>query len=208
MNNNSTPRTAHITRLFRTATPEQIAAGLDWYRDAHTFATDIAERYSVPLSVAAGVIAAVSPLQSWGANKKLAERIIAAGGLKTGYLKTGLSKADKILAGGDAATILNGEKITAFYFSILSAGQSDTVCIDRHSWSLAVNHRYSESTGDTIPSLKGKRYALAADAHRRAAVILSKEYGQAISAVQVQAVCWTLWRLKFWSVGAFDGLDD
>lgn len=199
-----TPNVRNITRLFRTATTAQIVAGTEWYADAHAFATKLADTYNVPLTVAAGVLAAVSPLQSWGANKALAERIVAAGGLDSGYLTVGLDKAKRILKGADVLTVLNGEKISNFYLSIVSQG-AEGVCIDRHSWSLSVNHRYAEGN---IPSLKGKRYAAAADAHRRAAVILSKEYGIPLSAAQIQAVCWTLWRNKFWSVGAFDGLDN
>mgnify|MGYP000101820704 CR=1 FL=1 len=198
-----TPNVRHITRLFRTATPEQIADGLSWYADAHDFATKLAERYNVPVHVAAGVIAAVSPLNSWGANKKLARRILAAGGLTSGYMRDGLNKATRILAGGSPLDVLSGDKVRAFYQSIVAAGKSDAVCIDRHAWSLAVNHRYVDGT---IPNLKGKRYALAVAAYQRAAVILSAEYGIPISPAQVQSVTWVLWRAKFWNVGAFDGL--
>jgi hypothetical protein len=198
-----TPSTRNITKLFRTATLDEIKAGLDWYTEALATAQLLAVKYNVPVSVAAGVIAAVSPLNSWGSNKVLADKILAAGGLTEGYLTVGLNKATAIIKGGDPPIVLGGEKTTAFYLSIISGGLSDAVCIDRHSWSLSVNIRYAEGA---IPSLKGRRYRLAADAHRRAARILSKEYGMPISPAQCQAVCWGLWRRLWWSEGAFDGL--
>jgi len=201
MSDTRTPTTRNVTRLFRTATPEQIEAGADWYKDAHEIASALAAKNGVTVAIAAGVLAAVSPLQSWGANVNLASRILAAGGLTAGYLSVGLGKADRILAGEDILTVLNGDKIQNFFLGILTAGEQG-VCIDRHAWSLAVNHRYSEGN---IPSLKGKRYGAAVAAYTRAAAILSKEYGTPLTPAQVQAVTWTLWRNKFWSVGAFDG---
>jgi len=198
------PTTRNVTRLFRTATAEQIEAGADWYKDAHEIAAALAAKNGVTLAIAAGVLAAVSPLNSWGSNVNLAGRILAAGGLSAGYLSVGLAKADRILAGDDILTTLNGDKIQNFFLGILTAGEQG-VCIDRHAWSLAVNHRYSEGL---IPTLKGKRYAAAVQAYTRAAAILSKEYGTPFTPAQVQAVTWTLWRNKFWSAGAFDKHDD
>jgi hypothetical protein len=201
MSDTLTPSVRNITKLFRTATPEQIAVGADWYRDAHEIATALAVKNGTTVAIAAGVLAAVSPLQSWGANVNLAARILSTpGGLTAGYLGVGLAKARKILAGEDILATLNGNKIQNFYLGILTAGEAG-VCIDRHAWSLAVNHRYSEGN---IPSLSGKRYGAAVAAYTRAAVILSKEYGMALTPAQVQSVTWTLWRNKFWAVGAFD----
>lgn len=205
MTDTFTPSVRNITRLFRTATPEQIQSGADWYADAHRIAVGFSPLYSVTYEQAAGVIAATSPLQSWGANVNLAARILEANALgetlRSGYLSVGLDKAARILAGEDIETVLNGDKITNFYRGILTSGR-EGVCIDRHSWSLAVNHRYPEGT---IPNLKGKRYALAVEAHVKAAKILSKEYNMEITPAQTQAVCWILWRRLWWSEGAFDG---
>jgi hypothetical protein len=198
---NHTPSTRNVTRLFRTATAEDMATGAAWYAEANSYAHALAECYGVSVQQAAGVIAAVSPLQSWGANKALAARILDTRNFSSGYLGAGLRKAERILAGEDVATVLNGLKITNFYLGILTAG-AEGVCIDRHAWSLAVNHRYE---GGHIPSLSPKRYAAAVDAYVRAARILSREYGQAITPAQVQSVTWTLWRRKFWADGAFDG---
>lgn len=195
------PLTRNITRLFREATPEQIIAGADWYTDAHNVADALAVRYGVTLEVAAGVLAALSPLQSWGANVNLAARFLAAGGLTEGYLGVGLAKARAILAGADIVATLKGSKIVNFYLSIVTKGL-EGVAVDRHAWSLAVNTRYSGE--DTFPTITGKRYAATVSVYTRAAEILSKEYGMTLTPAQIQSVTWVLWRNKFWAEGAFD----
>lgn len=194
--------TDNVIQVYREATPEQVAEGLAWYDEAHSLAQDFAETYGITLEVAAGVIAALSPMNSWGVNKNLAAKFLEAGGLDKGYLSTGLSKARQILAGGDIEPILfgtRGSKVLAFYHGILTAGQTESVCIDRHAYDIVVNHRHSD-THDPRPSVTGKRYAEAAEKYREAAARLGT-----MSAAQVQAVTWVTWRDKYWAKGAFNG---
>jgi hypothetical protein len=195
----SIPTTRNVTRVFRTATAAEIAAGADWYRDAHTIAQGMASAYGVTPEIAAGVLAALSPLNSWGANVNLAHRFLAAGGLDAGYLSMGLDKARRILAGEDPVKTLNGLKTVNFYRSILSAG-AQGVCIDRHAYSIAHNTRTVD-----VPSLGAKRYAEIAACYVKAARILSRELGETITPAQVQSVTWVLWRRRYWAEGAFDG---
>lgn len=195
------PSTRNVTRIFREATPEQIEAGIDWYADARRIAGVFAEQYDVSVEVAAGVIAALSPLNSWGNNINLAGRFLAAGGLDAGYLRANLSKARMILAGAAIKPTLSGLKTQNFFDSIVSAG-ADGVCIDRHAYCLAVNDR---SVSNDVPSLSPKRYAEVVECYVKAARILSRELGQDITPAVVQSVTWTVWRQKFWSAGAFDG---
>lgn len=194
------PHTRNVTRLFRTATPDEIAAGAAWYADAREIADSMSRSYGVTPEVAAGVIAALSPLQSWGANVNLAHRFLAAGGLSSGYLSGGLAKARKILAGADAVSTLNGLKTINFYQSIVSAGR-EGVCIDRHAYKIAVGAR---GVAGDIPKLGAARYQSIVDAYVRASKILSKEYDEEFTPAQVQSVTWTLWRRMHWSEGAWD----
>lgn len=196
-----TPSTRNVTRVFREASPEQIQAGMDWYADARRIAGVYAERYGVTVEVAAGVIAALSPLNSWGANLNLAARFLDAGGLDAGYLKANLAKARAIYAGADVESTLSGLKVTNFYRSIVSAGAKG-VCVDRHAYCLATNDRASSND---VPSLSAKRYAELSECYVRAAKILSRELEQTITPAVVQSVTWTVWRNKWWSAGAFDG---
>ena len=196
-----TPSVRNITSLFRLADADAIAEGAAWYARARGIAEDYAAQYGVTVEIAAGIIAATSPMNGWGANVALAGRFLAAGGLDAGYLKAQLAKARAILAGADPVATLSGLKTQNFYRGIVSAG-ADGVCIDRHAYCLAVNDR---SVSNSMPKLTAKQYAEVADCYRRAAVILSREYGQTFHPAQVQSVTWTLWRRMWWSEGAFDG---
>lgn len=195
------PSTRNVTRIFRQATPEQIQAGMDWYADARRIADTFADRYSTTPEIAAGVIAALSPLNSWGNNINLASRFLEAGGLDAGYLKANLAKARRILAGAPIEETLSGLKVVNFYRSIISAG-AEGVTVDRHAYCLATNDRSATSA---VPSLSAKRYAELAECFVRAAKILSKELDQPISPAVTQAVTWKIWRDKWWAPGAFDG---
>lgn len=194
------PQTRNITRLFREASISDIESGMQWYQDAYNVADALATKYGYDVPTVAGVIAALSPLQSWGANVNLAARFLEAGGLTSGYLSEGLRKAQRILDGADPLAILTSSKVSNFYRSIVSAGM-DGVCIDRHAYSLSVATRYA---GGGIPTLTPKRYAQVAECYVRAARILSKEYELSISPAQVQSITWVLWRRKFWSADAFN----
>ena len=200
--NKNTPHTRHITAVFRSATAEQIASALDWYADAHAVANALAVKNGLTLDASAGIIAALSPMQSWGANVNLAARFMSTpGGLTSGYLGANLEKARRIMAGADAASILTSPKVGAFFAGILSAGMTDIVCVDRHAYDIAVNRRLND---DTRPKMTRGQYAAIADMYKRAACILSRETEQTMSAAQVQAVCWVVWRARYWAPGAFD----
>lgn len=187
--------TRNITRLFRSASPERLARGLAWYGDAREVATALAVKNDVSVATASGVIAALSPLNSWGANVNLAARLLASGGLTEGYLKVGLAKANAILAGSDPLDVLRSDKVRNFYLCIESGGDTGAVCVDRHAYSLAVDVRFE---GETMPSLSAGRYAAVSAAYGRAAARLD------VSAARVQAVTWLEWRARFWADGAFD----
>jgi hypothetical protein len=193
------PKTRNITMLFRQATAAEIEEGAQWYRDAYEIAGALAVKNGTTVEVAAGIIAALSPLQSWGANVNLAARFMAAGGLSEGYLKNGLAKANQILKGAQVLNVLSGLKVRNFYLGIASQGTLG-VCLDRHSWSVACGYRF----GNFMPTLTPKRYAAGVEAYTRAARILSKEYGEEFTPAQVQAVTWKLYRRMYWSDGAFD----
>jgi hypothetical protein len=51
------------------ATPDDIEAGLSWYRDAMEYAKYLSVEFNVSRKVAAGVISALSPNNKWERNK-------------------------------------------------------------------------------------------------------------------------------------------
>lgn len=192
--------TRNITSVFRSADAELIAEGIAWYSDARLIADALAAKHSLPVHVTAGVLAALSPLNSWGNNVNLAARMLASGGtLDRGYLSANLAKARRIMAEG-TIDALGGLKVNNFYLSIISGG-AEGVTIDRHAYCLAHNDR---SVSNDVPKLSPKRYAEIADKYKRAALILSREYGMPLSPAVVQAVTWVVWRRRYWGAGAFD----
>jgi hypothetical protein len=196
------PLTRHITAVFRTATQAQIAGALDWYADAHEIAQALAVKNGVSIETSAGVIAALSPMMSWGSNVSLAARFLATpGGLTSGYLGLGLAKARAIVGGATPQTILTSDKIGAFYAGIVSAGHTNIVTVDRHAWDIATNTRHTDATR---PKLSSKRYAAAAECYVSAARIISREIGTPLYAAQLQGIVWVTWRNRYYVVGAFD----
>lgn len=192
--------TRNITAVFRSADADLIAEGIAWYENARLVAEALAAKNAVPVHVAAGVLAALSPLNSWGNNVNLAARMLASGGtLDRGYLSANLAKARRIMAEGNLSA-LGGLKVNNFYLSIISGG-AEGVTIDRHAYCIAVNDR---SVTNKIPSLTPKRYAEIVERYQRAALILSREYGMPLSPAVVQAVTWVVWRRRYWGAGAFD----
>ncbi|URP22102.1 hypothetical protein SEA_BIG4_344 [Microbacterium phage Big4] len=192
--------TRNITAVFRSADAALIEEGIAWYSDAKLIAEAFAAKHDVSLVVSAGVLAALSPLNSWGNNVNLAARMLASKGtLDSGYLKANLAKARRIMAEGTTEA-LGGLKVNNFYASIVSGG-AEGVTIDRHAWCIAHNDR---SKSNNIPSLSPKRYAEIAECYTRAARILSREYGMPLSPAVVQAVTWVVWRRRYWGAGAFD----
>lgn len=197
-----TPNVQHITRLFRKAPHEDIVKGARWYEEAHAIATTFAERYSLSVEQVAGVLAAISPMQSWASNVKLGERILAGRGELTegAGLRTNTAKANRIIKGEAPLDVLGGDKVRNFYLSILTKG-AEGITIDRHAYDLACNTRHNEGER---PQLKGARYAEYQGVYSRAAEILSFELAMPLTAGQVQSVTWELWRSKHWAKGAFD----
>lgn len=185
----------NILAVWESATVEQREIGMGWYQDAQGICEDFAKVHGVTPEVAAGVFAALSPQNGYGANIALARRFLASGGtMTTGYLSVGLDKAREIYAGGDIETILKGRvgfKTLNFFASIVSGGQ-DGVCIDRHAACLAWGERRK-----TV-ALTERQYQEMVDAYTLAAWTVG------ITPAEMQAVTWVVWRNRYWSKGAFD----
>jgi len=186
----------NILAVYKSASAEQIAQGMEWYSVANSTANAFAQQSGYSLDQCAAVIAAVSPNNGWGANKRLAGKVIDAKGTKRdGYFKANLDKANRILAGEAIEEVLTSQKVGAFYAGIATNGMTDVVCVDRHAYCIAINDR---SVTNSV-SLTPKRFNLVADAYREAAELIG------ITGAQVQAITWVVWRQRYWAEGAFDG---
>lgn len=182
------PVAENILAVYRQATVAELAEGLDWYSDAHKLACTLSPEDP---REAAGVIAALSPMMPWDRNQALAVRAYADNRTASGALGGSVAKANRILNGESPEKVLGGKKVRAFY-GIIADPSSDAVCVDRHAFDIAVGQVTNNESRQAL-SRKGI-YEAFADAYVSASKTLSEETGMDISASQVQAVTWTVWR--------------
>lgn len=180
---NTIPTPEAIVSLFNQIDLADVSAGVEWYAEAYGIACDYAERFGITADQAAGIIAALSPMNSWDKNVKDAERFLATG--VRVHTDANMRKCERILAGEDVHTVLNADKTQNFWLGIVSQG-AQGVCIDRHAIDIALGVRHTEASRPTL----GKRlYRAAAEAYRAAADMLNAE-GANITPAEVQSVTW------------------
>lgn len=183
MTDTLSPSAANVLAVYNSADAESIREGLSWYLDAYNFARILDS--SNP-SRAAGVIAAMSPMMGWEMNKRVAEKIYAQGNAKGCGLKRNCEKAERIFNGEDPLDVLSGDKVRAFYRTILSPAGLIEPVIDRHAFDIAVG-QVTDDKARGILSRKGM-YNLFANVYIEAATIAG------ISSSQMQAITWVAWR--------------
>jgi len=182
----------NIRKVYATATPEEITAGLAWYNVAHLFCIGLAEEYDTDLDTAAGVVAAISPRLSWNLNLAYAERIFATGDAPLLGLSKG--KALAILGGQTVGSVLqapkgkptSGQKVRAFYDNIRFTDDSTAVTIDRHAYDIAAGLEGSDATRKVLDRVGV--YEEVANLYREVAAELD------ILPHQLQAITWIAWR--------------
>jgi len=158
---------------YRDADEETAQLGSAWYRRSRVVARSLARANGVHLSVAAGVLAAISPRLRWSSNVACADALLA-GRPVTGVFSANLRKADRILAGERPMSVLGGDKVRAFYRAIM--GDPNAVVLD--VWMM-------RAAGWAKASLTPSEYANLADALTAAAV------REGVDPADFQAVVWT-----------------
>lgn len=190
------PATRNVTRIYRAATDDQMAKGVEWYARARRIAVEVD-----PADPARGaaVLALTSPLTPWSRNVWLtreAYRLHASGadvGALLPTLKGNARKVARVLHGEDPAHVVSGLKVSAFWRTIADPTHPSAVVVDRHAHDIAVGRVTDDETrGRTLAT--PKRYASFCEVYTRAAHILSRETGSLILPSTVQAVTWTVWR--------------
>ena len=189
--------TKNILDVYNNATAQEDRDGLAWYRQAKEAAQVIADATELPLHIVVGVVSALSPTNNWNQNLKDASLFCEAfvdGGyfedVKASTYKSMWRKAWSILIAGadgadahDVAAILNGPKITDFFWCIM--GDESQCVIDGHAWGIAYADR---RVMQEVPSIGKKLRAEIKAAYADAA----KQSG--IAAYQMQAITWVAWR--------------
>lgn len=179
--------TRNIVRTYLATDEATRAEGAAWYREAHALATELDP---ADPARAAGVIAALSPRQSWTANVNGARRLYATG--TAGGLVSNVVKAQRIALGAAPLDVLGGSKVRAFYSCIVTTGRTDQVCVDMHAHDIALGMVTDDATRTRNLSRAGG-YDAIADSYRSAARILRKR-GHDVTPATVQATTWVAWR--------------
>jgi hypothetical protein len=181
-----TPTVSNVLAVYSGASAHSLREGLSWYLDAHNVSSALAGQYGVSVVHVAGIIAALSPMNGWENNKRKAAQLLAQGNGDGCGLRTNVAKAERIFAGADPLDVLRGDKVTAFYRTILDPfGDIDPV-IDRHAFDIAVGERTDEKRRGIL-GRKGV-YSTFANVYRDAAKVAG------IGSAQMQAVTWVAWR--------------
>lgn len=174
----------NITSRFKSATKEQRAEGVDWYKRANDIAFELGKG---DVKKGAGILSALSPAMEWTRNIRAARELVNTGETTHQYYHSTVTKAKRILEGEDPDTLFNektGAKTLNFYHNIANPEDPLPVTIDRHAHDIAVGEKGS-MTKTLSGHLAGPRYRHFSEAYRNAA----HELGIPI-ANQVQAVTW------------------
>ena len=171
---------SNILEIYEQAELVDWTEGKNWYSEAHSFAVSISKKYDIPLIVASGLIACLSPLKSWEYNKQLVKMYLEGVYKHTG---TQIDKCHRIVKDGTYAGIsgiLGGLKTRAFFNNIYLPNQTNHVCLDRHQAKIA--------TGLYIDTLTDYQYKTIAESHRKLAKELS------ITPQELQCITWVKYR--------------
>lgn len=129
----------NIWRALLCASDTEITEGMSFYEGAHGLCELIAATYKVSVSQAAGIYAALSPLNTWDTNVANVFDILRDGSSATvNTPHANKRKALQIAEGADPLDILKGNKVRAFYRAIADLSVRDAVPVDRHLVCLAL----------------------------------------------------------------------
>lgn len=185
----------NILKLYRMATDEDTAKGVEWYARAERMAKAIAEDAGLPLPTVIGVMAALSPNNKWSRNCIDTATMCQAwqngdnmDSFKVCCYNTMKAKAWAILDLGltddeDILSHLNGQKIRSFYSNIRGL---DEVTIDGHALNIARGKRVVLTSDKT--NMGKREYRSLQEAYVRAA----KRVG--VKPHVLQAITWTTWK--------------
>ena len=190
-----TQHVRNILKVYRRATTEDIANGVEWYDRAKRYAETISKWTNTNLNTVIGVMAALSPNNKWERNVKDCERMVQAwksgeelSDFKVSCYNTMKLKAwsileDNLTSDDDILTRLNGQKIRSFYSNIRGLNE---VTIDGHALNIALGKVQGLTSGKT--NMGKKTY-----------IEMQRVYVRAAKRVDIaphilQAITWTTWK--------------
>ena len=190
-----TQHVRNILKVYRRATTDDIANGVEWYSRAKRYSHAIADRTGLHVNTVIGVMAALSPNNKWERNVQDCQRMCNAwvigddlDDFKVSCYNTMKLKAWSILdenltSDDDILDRLNGQKIRSFYSNIRGL---DEVTIDGHALNIALGVRQGLTTDKT--NMTKKTYKQMQEVYVRAAKRVD------IKPHILQAITWTTWK--------------
>ena len=185
----------NILKVYRRATTDDIANGVEWYSRAKRYSHAIADRTGIHVNTVIGVMAALSPNNKWERNVQDCERMCKAwvsgdelDDFKVSCYKTMKLKAwsildDDLTSDDEILNRLNGQKIRSFYSNIRGL---DEVTIDGHALNIALGVRQGLTTDKT--NMSKKVYKQMQEVYVRAAKRVD------VKPHVLQAITWTTWK--------------
>lgn len=190
-----TQHVRNILKVYRRATPEDHANGLEWYDRAKRMAKKIAQDTGLDIKTVIGVMAALSPNNRWERNCRDTHVMCAfwrsghdLSDFKVSCYNKMKEKAwsileDDLTDDDDILTRLNGQKIRSFYSNIRGLTE---VTIDGHAYNIALGIRQGLTSDKT--NMGKKLYREMQSAYVKAA----KRVG--VKPHELQAITWTTWK--------------
>ena len=189
----------NIISIYRMATPEERRDGIVWYVNAYADCKRIAVDLNVPIHIVVGIVSALSPNNKWDRNVMNARDLIRgflngehAEDIKVSTYHAMKKKAWSILEAmpdnEGVITILNGQKITAFYRNIMG---HDTCTVDGHAKNIYYGVRHGLT--DDKSNVGKKEYQEISQAYVEAGKKV-RVNGRSLKAFEIQAITWVVWR--------------
>ena len=190
-----TQHVRNILKVYRRATTDDIANGVEWYSRAKRYSHAIADRTGIHVNTVIGVMAALSPNNKWERNVQDCERMCRAwvrgdelydfkvSCYNTMKLKAWSILEDDLTSDDEILDRLNGQKIRSFYSNIRGL---DEVTIDGHALNIALGVRQGLTTDKT--NMSKKVYKQMQEVYVRAAKRVD------IKPHVLQAITWTTWK--------------
>ena len=196
--------TRNISAMLMLASQADLLSGYNWYQRAYDLGVKLIDEYKgLTIEQAVGVFAALSPRNNWDKNCIDAEAMINTWAIQGDYdmLKVSTFNPNKRKAiaileldmeSVDAEAIpniLSGQKVVAFYHSIM--GDKNSVCIDGHAYAIFIGENISTTK---TPKISPKLFETIQRAYQLVAKRSADLCGVELSPTQVQAVTWVTYR--------------
>ena len=180
-----------------------------WYKVANKSCGAIAKKTQMHSAIVVGVLSALSPNNKWERNIIDTENICMAyksdiplDEVKVCTYNANKEKAIKILGilksgssdlENDIRTILNGNKVKAFFDCIYNyETNKTTVCIDGHAKAIYIGEKFALSSNSS--NVTNKQYRVISQAYIDATKEINESEGTSYLPYQIQAITWVAWR--------------